>query len=135
MKGKNAAKRQIIRHTKYKNPFNWYKNVYGDLFSLKFDILFWLMTNFLFLTYIQDPDLHSFSKLDPDPHKVNADPKHWQWVTSNSPQNRHDNNYAAICHRQYFSKLKGAVSWDFEGLFVIISHSVKVIIIPDQILV
>jgi hypothetical protein len=22
MKGKNAAKRQIIRHTKYKNPFN-----------------------------------------------------------------------------------------------------------------
>jgi hypothetical protein len=26
-----------------------------------------------------DPDLHSPKKLDPDsdPHKVNADPKHW----------------------------------------------------------
>jgi hypothetical protein len=22
-------------------------------------------------------DPHSFSKLDPDPHKVNADPQHW----------------------------------------------------------
>jgi hypothetical protein len=22
-------------------------------------------------------DLHSNSKLDPDPHKTNADPKHW----------------------------------------------------------
>jgi hypothetical protein len=42
----------------------------------------------LFLTYIQDPDPHSFEKLDPDPdphlpkkldpdpHKFNADPKH-----------------------------------------------------------
>jgi hypothetical protein len=36
-----------------------------------------------FLTYYKDPELdpdpHSFSKLDPypDPHKVNADPKHW----------------------------------------------------------
>jgi hypothetical protein len=30
------------------------------------------------LTYtgIQDPDPHSPKKLDPDPHKVNADPKH-----------------------------------------------------------
>jgi hypothetical protein len=25
---------------------------------------------------IQDPDPHSFSKLDPVPHRVNADPKH-----------------------------------------------------------
>jgi hypothetical protein len=25
--------------------------------------------------YIQDPDPHSPKKLDPDPHKVNADPK------------------------------------------------------------
>jgi hypothetical protein len=45
---------------------------------------------FLFLTYIQDTDPHSFSKLDPDPHspekpdphKVNADPKHWVWLFS-----------------------------------------------------
>jgi hypothetical protein len=24
-----------------------------------------------------DPDSYSPKKLDPDPHKVNADPKHW----------------------------------------------------------
>jgi hypothetical protein len=54
------------------------------LFSLKFNIIFWLWQKFLFATYIQDPD--SFEKLDPDPHspknldsepdphKVNEDP-------------------------------------------------------------
>jgi hypothetical protein len=45
------------------------------LFSLKLNNL---TLNF-FLTYrypIQDPDPHSFEKLDLDPHKVNADPKH-----------------------------------------------------------
>jgi hypothetical protein len=55
------------------------------LFSLKFNIIFYF-DKILFLTYIQDPDPHSFSKmdpdphspekLDPDPHKINADPKH-----------------------------------------------------------
>jgi hypothetical protein len=46
------------------------------LFSLKFIIIF---TIFLLLTYIQDPEPHSPKKLnlDPDPHKVNAEPKHW----------------------------------------------------------
>jgi hypothetical protein len=43
------------------------------LFSLKLNIFFTL-TTFLLLTYIQDPDPHSFSKLDPD--KDNADLKH-----------------------------------------------------------
>jgi hypothetical protein len=57
------------------------------LFSLKFNIIFLLRQNLLFLTYIQDPDPHSCEKLDPDPHscekldpdphEVNADPKHW----------------------------------------------------------
>jgi hypothetical protein len=55
---------------------NWYKNVYITL------VVVW--QNCLFLTYIQDPDPHSFEKLDSDPdphspkkldpypHKVNA---------------------------------------------------------------
>jgi hypothetical protein len=30
MKGKNAAKREVIRHKKCKNQYNWYKNVYCD---------------------------------------------------------------------------------------------------------
>jgi hypothetical protein len=49
------------------------------LLSLIFNIIFFLLWQiFLFLTYryIQDPDPHSFEKLDPDPHKVNANPKH-----------------------------------------------------------
>jgi hypothetical protein len=49
------------------------------LFSLKFNIIFWLW-KFFVLLYIQDPDPdldpHSFPNLDPDPHKVNGDPKH-----------------------------------------------------------
>jgi hypothetical protein len=35
IKKNNAAKRQIIRHNKYKNQCNWYKNVYCDLISIK----------------------------------------------------------------------------------------------------
>jgi hypothetical protein len=26
-----------------------------------------------------DPDPHSAKMLDPDPHKTDADPKHWLW--------------------------------------------------------
>jgi hypothetical protein len=37
---KNAANRQLIRHKKYRNQRNRYKNVYFDLFSLKFNIIF-----------------------------------------------------------------------------------------------
>jgi hypothetical protein len=45
------------------------------LFSLKFNIIIFTLTIFLFLKYIKDSVPHSFSKLDPDPHNVNADPK------------------------------------------------------------
>jgi hypothetical protein len=32
MREKNAAKRHIIRHTKFKNQSNWYKNVCDFIF-------------------------------------------------------------------------------------------------------
>jgi hypothetical protein len=53
------------------------------LFNLSFKILFltcYLDPNQnpnLFQKQGPDPDLHSLKKLDPDPHKINADPKHW----------------------------------------------------------
>jgi hypothetical protein len=40
MKEKNAAKKQIIRHKKYKNQCNWYTNVYCDFIFIKFNIIF-----------------------------------------------------------------------------------------------
>jgi hypothetical protein len=47
------------------------------LFSLKFSIFFYFDNIFVFkVPYIHDPDPHSPKKLDPEPHKVNADPKH-----------------------------------------------------------
>jgi hypothetical protein len=89
MKRKKSSQNTVIRHKKYKNHCNWYKNVICDLFLLKFNIFFTL-TTFLFFNvqYIQEPDPQSFSKLDTDPHspkkldsdphKVNADSKHWK---------------------------------------------------------
>jgi hypothetical protein len=35
MKKKKPAKRQIIRHKKYRNQCNWYKNVYCDFSFIK----------------------------------------------------------------------------------------------------
>jgi hypothetical protein len=43
------------------------------LFSLKFNIFYF---DKIFVLRIQDPDPHWPKKLDPVPHKVNADPKH-----------------------------------------------------------
>jgi hypothetical protein len=76
---KNGAKRQIIRQKSIKInvPVIGIKMFIVALFSLKFSIFFYFDNIFVFkVPYIHDPDPHSPKKLDPEPHKVNADPKH-----------------------------------------------------------
>jgi hypothetical protein len=53
-----------------------YKSMHGYCIGIKMflvtgfslNLLFLGFVNCLFLTYIQDPDQHSFEKLDPGPH-------------------------------------------------------------------
>jgi hypothetical protein len=84
---KKYIQKQIIRHKKYKSNIICTKQVKCDFIYIKSLHLFCL-TNFFLCTgtaWIRNRmDTDSFSKLDPDPHKVDADPKHClmllQWI-------------------------------------------------------